>query len=198
MDFNKVFEDYYDNDKSQEIINIYEKNKIEIINDVNLMILVIESYVSLKNYIEANKLVNEKLPILISTLSSRKLTEEEEENLDVLLQIKIEILFNTKSYLKLLFLLIKHGRLLEDEEHELRMFNIAKRKIYKQLFYLLLAALILSGIGEYLAYIGVIDASFNLIFSYIGRISIGIYFSILLVIKYFQPPPLSEGTKDDK
>lgn len=183
MDFTKLFEEYYENDKYQEIINIYEKNKIQIINDEDLMFCVIDSFLALKKYKEANILVEESLPALIAIIGTREMTDDEKEDLDWFLDSKIEILYETKSYFKLLILLIKHGSWLEDRELVLGMYHITKRKVYKQLFILLLAVLLLAAIGLHFSYQGSIDLMFQSYFIYIANIALGIYFIVIAIVE---------------
>ncbi len=183
MDFTTLFEDYYENDKYQEIITIYEKNKAQILDDEDLISCVIDSFLALRRYSEANILVSKRLPILITNLKIRELTEDEQEDLDLLLDSKIEILYETKSYLKLLILLLRHGRWLQDKELVSGMFKISKNKIYKRLFILLLAVLILAAIGLHFTHKGSIDIMYRPYFRYITNIALGLYFSFILIVE---------------
>jgi hypothetical protein len=187
MDFSSEIEKYYDNDKYQDVINIYKKNRSEINKDRDLMFYVIDSYLSLKMYSEANSLINEKLPILVSKSRIKELTEDEIEDFDCYLDSKIEILYKTKSYLQLLILMIRYGRWLNDKEYEFEVYNFVKDKILKRLFILLIAVILLVEIGLYFASIGESDPALRSNFRYISTVAAVVYFTILLVVNFFHP-----------
>lgn len=187
MDFSKLFEDYYENDKYQEIINIYEENKAQIIDDEDLMSCVIDSFLALRKYNDANILVDEKLSTLISIIGTREMTDDEKEDLDWFLDSKIEILYETKSYFKLLVLLKKYGNWIKDRELVEGMYKHVKKIIERYLLVLLFAVIILVEIGIYFAGTGSITPSLKPSFRFIRIVAIAAFFLVNLFLKFFHP-----------
>ncbi len=156
------------------------------------MYCVIDSFLALQKYTDAFRLVNERLPILITNTKKRELTEEEIEELDFLLESKVEILYETETFFKLLILLINHGSWLKDRVLVFGMYNISKRKVYKQLFILLLAVLLLTAIGLYSSHKGFISLMFQSYFRYTTNIALGIYFIIITIVEILSPAQRSK------
>ncbi len=181
MDLHEKNDDYYDNDNFQEVIDIYENNKLEITKDKDSMYSVIDSFLALRRYGDATKLMNERLPLLISKKS--ELSEEETEELDFLLEVKIETLCEAKSYFKLLILLIKHGNWIEDRELVSGMYNLSKGKVYMKLFILLLVVFLLPTIRLHYTYNGFIDPIYRSYFRYITDIALGIYLIVIAIVE---------------
>lgn len=187
MVLRKEIDDYFENDNYQKVISIYENNKFKIINDKDSMYCVIDSFLALRRFDEAFKLVNKRLPTLISDVKKGELTKGEIEELDFLLESKIEILYEAKSYFKLLILLIKYGSWLEDRELVIGMYKHAKKIIERYLLVLLFAIFILVEIGIYFTGTGSIDLSFKPSFRLFRIVAVILYFLINLLLRFFRP-----------
>ena len=129
MEYFQTLENYYDNENYREIVNLYFANITVISKDTDSMYYVIDSFMQLEMFAQANRLINPKINYYKKEAKTRDLTEEELEDLNWFLESRIDILFDTKSFFRLLFFLWINGKWLIDKETEVGLYLIASDKV---------------------------------------------------------------------